>query len=562
MEKVWYKNYDPGVPHDIELPPKTLPRFLEEAAQQYPRNIAVQFMSGRLTFKELNEEVDSFARVLAALGLEPGTPVALHMPNCPQYVIAFYGTLRAGCIVTPCNPLYVERELVHQLNDSGAQAIVTLSRFYPMVRKIKDKTKLKAVIVTNIKDYLGAPLKLLYTLLKEKKEGDRVKLDPGDYWLRDLLKRHRRHPLPQVEESLDKPACYMYTGGTTGVPKGAVLSHGNILANALQAKAWLSKYDEGKEIMLGVLPFFHSYGMSISMNLALVTKAKLITVPRFQIGEILKLIHKERPTLFPGVPSMYVAINNAPDVHKYDLSSIKVCISGAAPLPVEVQKQFEKITNGGRLREGYGLTETSPVTHCNPIFGENRPGSIGLPFPGTVAKIVDLDDPSKEMPIGERGQLAIKGPQVMQGYLNREDETAAIFHDGFILTGDIAMMDEDGYFYIVDRKKDMVIAGGYNIFPREIEEVLYAHEKIKEVCVAGVPHSYRGETIKAYIVLKDGVTMTEEEVIEFCKANLARYKVPTLVEFRKELPKTMVGKILRRMLVEEELAKLKKEQSS
>jgi len=314
--------------------------------------------------------------------------------------------------------------------------------------------------------------------------------------------------------------------------------------------------------MLGVLPFFHSYGMSISMNLALVTKAKLITVPRFQIGEILKLIHKERPTLFPGVPSMYVAINNAPDVHKYDLSSIKVCISGAAPLPVEVQKQFEKITNGGRLREGYGLTETSPVTHCNPIFGENRPGSIGLPFPGTVAKIVDLDDPSKEMPIGERGQLAIKGPQVMQGYLNREDETAAIFHDGFILTGDIAMMDEDGYFYIVDRKKDMVIAGGYNIFPREIEEVLYAHEKIKEVCVAGVPHSYRGETIKAYIVLKDGVTMTEEEVIEYCKANLARYKVPTLVEFRKELPKTMVGKILRRMLVEEELAKLKKEQSS
>jgi long-chain acyl-CoA synthetase len=562
VEKVWYKNYDPGVPHDIELPPKTLPRFLEEAAQQYPRNIAVQFMSGRLTFKELNEEVDSFARVLAALGLEPGTPVALHMPNCPQYVIAFYGTLRAGCIVTPCNPLYVERELVHQLNDSGAQAIVTLSRFYPMVRKIKDKTKLKAVIVTNIKDYLGAPLKLLYTLLKEKKEGDRVKLDPGDYWLRDLLKRHRRHPLPQVEESLDKPACYMYTGGTTGVPKGAVLSHGNILANALQAKAWLSKYDEGKEIMLGVLPFFHSYGMSISMNLALVTKAKLITVPRFQIGEILKLIHKERPTLFPGVPSMYVAINNAPDVHKYDLSSIKVCISGAAPLPVEVQKQFEKITNGGRLREGYGLTETSPVTHCNPIFGENRPGSIGLPFPGTVAKIVDLDDPSKEMPIGERGQLAIKGPQVMQGYLNREDETAAIFHDGFILTGDIAMMDEDGYFYIVDRKKDMVIAGGYNIFPREIEEVLYAHEKIKEVCVAGVPHSYRGETIKAYIVLKDGVTMTEEEVIEYCKANLARYKVPTLVEFRKELPKTMVGKILRRMLVEEELAKLKKEQSS
>ncbi len=562
MDRPWYKSYDPGVPHDIELPPKTLPRFLEEAAHQYPNNIAVQFMNGRLTFKELDQEVDSFARLLAGLGLKPGSRVALHLPNCPQYVISFYGTLRAGCIATPCNPLYVERELVHQLNDSGAEAIVTLSRFYPLVKKVKGETKLKAVIVTNIKDYLGGALKLLYTLFKEKKEGDRVKLAPGDYWLRDLLKRYRSHPRPEVEESLEKPACYMYTGGTTGVPKGAILSHGNILANALQAREWLSKYDEGKEIVLGVLPFFHSYGMSIAMNLALVVKAKLITVPQFKIGEILKLIHKEKPTLFPGVPTMYVAINNAPDVGKYDLSSIKVCISGAAPLPVEVQKQFEKITNGGRLREGYGLTETSPVTHCNPIFGENRPGSIGLPFPGTVAKIVDLDDPSKEMPVGERGQLAIKGPQVMQGYLNRDDETAAIFHDGFILTGDIAMMDEDGYFYIVDRKKDMVIAGGYNIFPREIEEVLYGHEKIKEVCVAGVPHSYRGETIKAYIVLKDGATMTEEEVIEYCQANLAKYKVPKIVEFRDELPKTMVGKILRRMLVEEELAKQKKEKGN
>lgn len=561
MEKHWYKSYDPGVPHDIELPPKTLPRFLEEAAEEYPHNIAVQFMSGKLTFEELNSEVDSFARMLAALGLKPGSRVALNLPNCPQYLIAFYGTLRAGCIVTPCNPLYVERELIHQLNDSGAEAIVTLSRFYPLVRDVQGRTKLKAVIATNIKDYLGGTLKFLYTLLKEKKEGDRVRLAPGHFWLRDLLKRHRSHPLPRVREDLQKPACYMYTGGTTGVPKGAILSHGNILANALQARAWLQHYEEGKEIGLAVLPFFHSYGMSIAMNLALVIKGKLITVPRFNTEEILKLIHKERPTLFPGVPTMYVAINNAPDVEKYDLSSIKVCISGAAPLPVEVQKQFEKITKGGRLREGYGLTETSPVTHCNPIFGENRTGSIGLPFPGVDAKIVDLDDPSKEMPVGERGQLAIKGPQVMRGYLNRDEDNRDIFHDGYILTGDIAIMDGDGYFYIVDRQKDMVIAGGYNIFPREIEEVLYTHEKILEVCVAGVPHEYRGETIKAYIVLKEGAELTEAEVVEYCSKNLTKYKVPKIVEFREELPKTMVGKILRRVLVEEETAKQKAEGS-
>lgn len=562
MGKHWYKSYDPGVPHDLELPPKTLPRSLEEAAEEYPDNIAVQFMSGRLTYTELNNEVDSFARMLAGQGLKPGSRVALHMPNCPQYLIAFYGTLRAGCIVTPCNPLYVERELIHQLSDSGAEAIVTLSRFYPLVRDVQDKTKLKLVIATSIKDYLGGTLKLLYTLFKEKKEGDRVTLAPGHLWLRDLLKRYRSHPLPKVEDDLEKPACYMYTGGTTGVPKGAVLTHGNILANALQAKEWLQHYDEGKEIGLGALPFFHSYGMSIAMNLCLVLRGKLITVPQFKTKEILEIIHKDKPTLFPGVPTMYVAINNAPDVEKYDLSSIKVCISGAAPLPVEVQKQFEKITKGGRLREGYGLTETSPVTHCNPIFGENRPGSIGLPFPGVDAKIVDLEDPSKEMPVGERGQLAVKGPQVMRGYLNRDEDNRDIFHDGYILTGDIAIMDEDGYFYIVDRQKDMVIAGGYNIFPREIEEVLYTHEKILEVCVAGVPHDYRGETIKAYIVLKEGAAMTEQEVVDFCAENLTKYKVPKIVEFREELPKTMIGKILRRVLVEEETAKQEAKKSS
>ncbi len=536
------------------MPDKTIPDYLEETAQRFPDVIAAKFMGGKITYRELNSLAGRFAAILAGLGIGQGSRVALNLPNCPQFMIAYGGILKVGAVVIPCNPLYVERELIHQLNDSGAEAIVTLSRFYPTVRKIKEKTGLKEIIATNIKEYLPFHLKTLYTLFKEKGEGDRVVLQPGDHWLQDLMKEYAAAIPPRVKTNLDDPACFLYTGGTTGLAKGAFLSHRNLAGNALQIKSWLTDLREGGEIGLAVLPFFHSYGMSTCLNLALVSGGTLLLMPQFSQKEILDLIQREKPTLMPGVPTLYIAIINAPDIQKYDLSSIRVCISGAAPLPLEVQNRFEELT-GGRLREGFGLTETSPVTHCNPIYGLAKPGSIGIPFPGTEAKIVDLADPSIELPAGEIGQLAIRGPQVMKEYVNQPEETANVFFEDWFLTGDISRMDEDGYFYIVDRKKEMIIAGGYNIFPREIEEVLFMHPKVKEACAAGIPHDYRGETVKAYIVLREGETMTEEEVTRFCRDNLSRYKVPKVIEFRDELPKTIVGKVLRRVLIEEELAK-------
>ncbi|HED23858.1 MAG TPA: long-chain fatty acid--CoA ligase, partial [Firmicutes bacterium] len=388
------------------------------------------------------------------------------------------------------------------------------------------------------------------------KEGDRVEIAGEDYVFTELINKYKGKKAPDVEVSADDRALFLYTGGTTGRSKGAVLLHRNLVANMFQVKSWCTDYTEGKETILGVLPFFHSYGLTTVLNLGLMNGAKLVLQPRFVLADVLKAIDKQKPTLFPGVPTMYVAINNAPDLQKYDVKSIRVCISGAAPLPVEVQKVFEQNT-GGKLVEGYGLSETSPVTHANPVYGKRKPGSIGLPVPDTEYKIVDVETGEKDMPVGEIGELCIRGPQVMEGYLNMPDETAESLRDGWFYTGDIAKADEEGYTYIVDRKKDMVIAGGFNIYPRDVEEVLFAHPKIMEAAVAGITDPYRGETLKAYVVLNAGETMTEEEVIDYCKENLAKYKVPKLVEFRKELPKTMIGKVLRRMLKEEEEKKMK-----
>ncbi len=553
VKRIWLEHYEAGVPYDLEIPDKTIPYYLEETARRFPDIAAAKFMGGSLSYGELNKMAGCFAAALAGLGIGRGSRVALNLPNCPQFMIAYSGILKAGAVVVPCNPLYVERELIHQLNDSGAEIIVTLSRFYPLVRKIKERTAIRTIIATNIKEYLPFHLKTLYTLLREGGEGDRVKLQQGDFWLQDLMKEYSSASPPRVEREPEDAACFLYTGGTTGLAKGAHLTHRNLVANALQIKSWLTDFQEGAEIGLAVLPFFHSYGMSTCLNFSLVTAGTLILVPQFSQKEILKLIHRERPTLLPGVPTLYIALINAPDLGKYDLSSIRICISGAAPLPLEVQNRFEKLT-GGRLREGYGLTETSPVTHCNPIYGRSKPGSIGIPFPGTEAKIVDLADSAVEMPAGEIGQLAVRGPQVMKEYINQPGETAEVFHEDWFLTGDIARMDEEGYFYVVDRKKDMIIAGGFNIFPREIEEVLFSHPKIKEACAVGIPHAYRGETVKAYIVLREGESASEDEIVQFCRINLAGYKVPRMIEFREELPKTMVGKVLRRALVEEERA--------
>ena len=551
MEKIWLKSYEPKVPHSIDYPKISIYEAFKQSAERYPDNTAINFMGGEYTYRELLEMIDTFAAALEGLGVKKGDRVAIHLPNCTQFPIAYYGALSIGAVVVPCNPMYVARELSHQLKDSGATTIVTMTRFYDLVKEVQPKTDLKNVIVTSIKDYFPGMLRFLYTVVKEKKEGDRVKVAAEDYLFLDLMKEYRGKKAGPVEISTEDRAVFMYTGGSTGVSKGAVLQHRNMLANALQVKAWCSDLEEGKETFLAVLPFFHSYGMTTVMNAPLFTGCKVVMQPRFVLADVLKTIDKEKPTLFPGVPTMYVAINNAPDLDKHDIKSIRVCISGAAPLPVEVQQQFEKNT-GGKLVEGYGLSEASPVTHANPIYGKSIIGSIGLPFPDTEVKIMDIETGKKEMAIGEVGEMCVRGPQVMECYHNMPDETKHSLRDGWLYTGDIGKLDEAGYTYIVDRKKDMVIAGGYNIYPRDIEEVLFTHPKVLEAAVAGIIDPYRGETLKAYVVLKEGESLTEEEVIAYCKENLAAYKVPKLVEFREELPKTMVGKVLRRVLKEEE----------
>lgn len=537
MERIWLKSYEPGVPHSIEYPEISLYEMFQETVKQYSDLPALSFMGHEITYAGLQSQVEELAAALEGLGVKKGDRVAIHLPNCPQFPIAFYAALSLGAIAVPCNPMYVARELTHQLNDSETETIITLTSFYKMIKELQPKTTLKNIIAVNL-------------------EGDSVKIETGDYSFASLMKEYGGKQAQPVEVLPEDRAAFMYTGGATGVSKGAILQHRHLLANALQLKAWAPDLKNGEEIFLSVLPLYHSYGLTLALNLPVLTGNKMVLLPRFELRSVLQTIDREKPTRFPGVPTMYVAINNAPDLHEYDLSSIKVCNSGAAPLPVKVQEVFEKIT-GGKLTEGYGLSEASPVTHSNPIYGKNVPGSIGLPIPDTEMKIVDIETGDTELPIGESGELCVRGPQVMEGYLNMPEETAQSLRDGWLYTGDIAKVDEEGYTYIVDRKKDMVIAGGYNIFPRDIEEVLYTHPKIKEAAVAGISDPYRGETLKAYVVLKEGETLTEEEVIEFCKENLAAYKVPKLVEFRTELPKTMVGKILRRALREEEEKKTK-----
>jgi long-chain acyl-CoA synthetase len=404
---------------------------------------------------------------------------------------------------------------------------------------------------------------LLFTLLKEKRQGHRPEVErrPGTEWFSEMLNSAPAKP-PATTVGPDDPALLQYTGGTTGLSKGAVLTHRNLVANTMQTGAWLMKpalssvegKNDGVEIFLGAIPFFHVYGMTVVMNLCISLGHTMVLLPQFKVQEVLETISKYRPTLFPGVPTMYIAINNYPEVGRYDLRSIKACLSGAAPLPVEVQARFEALT-GARLVEGYGLTETSPVTHANPLFGAREVGTIGLPLPDTDAKIVDLESGERTLLPKEIGEVVVKGPQVMAGYWNQPSETAMVLRDGWLYTGDIGYMDSQGYFTIVDRKKELIIAGGFNVYPREVEEPLYEHPKVKEVVAVGLPDPYRGETVKVYIVLKEGERATEQEIIDFCKQRMAKHKVPTLVEFRQELPKTLVGKVLRRALREEEMAK-------
>ncbi|MDX1686359.1 MAG: long-chain fatty acid--CoA ligase [Candidatus Promineifilaceae bacterium] len=554
-QKPWQAHYDEGVPLEIDVPDHTLHAFLEQAARNHPNETAIIFKGNRLSYGELNEMADAVAAFLAANGFQKGDRAVLFMSNTPQFVVSYFGVLKAGGIVIATNPLYSERELEHQLMDCGAETVFVMTLFYERLKSVqkKGRTNVKRVVVTNIKEYLPLHLKMLFTLLKEKQEGHAVTLEPGDLWFQDVIAAGRQAPPAEVEVSAEDVALLQYTGGTTGLAKGAVALHRNLVANTIMVKSWLTDLEEANEVILGAIPFFHSYGMVTVMNLAMAVAATVVAIPdpRDQ-KDVLGSINKYKPTIFPGVPAMYIAINNNPDVAagKYDLTSIRACISGSAPLLLETKRRFEEIS-GAKLVEGYGLTEAHVVTHANPVYGENRPG-IGLPIPNVEARVVDPENGDNDVPVGEIGELILKSPSIMTGYWEMPTETANVLRDGWLYTGDIARMDEDGYFYIEDRKKDMIIAGGYNIYPREVEEVLAEHPAVVEVAVAGVPHPKRGETVKAWIVKKEGDQTTEEEIIDWSKERLARYKYPRLIEFREELPRTTVGKVLKRELVQEE----------
>ncbi|MGE5141040.1 MAG: long-chain-fatty-acid--CoA ligase [Rudaea sp.] len=555
--KPWVRCYEPGVPETVELPGHTLDQSLTIAADKWPDNPAVVFFDRKLTYRAVEDAATRFAAALQALGVKKGDRVLLLLPNTPQFVIAFYGALRAGAIVVPTNPQYTARELAYQARDSGSETVIALTMSWKTIKEARPNTAFKRVILSNIKEYFPPHLRLLFTLLKEKKEGHRAEVrgETGVYWFQDLLKS--AGPPGPVKNEADDIAVLGYTGGTTGISKGAMLTHRSLVAQAAITLSWFPIREPGKEIFLGALPLFHSYGMTCVLNGGVHLGAAMVLVPNPRdLHAVISAVQKHRPTFFSSVPTMYAAINNSPDVDKFNLTSLKSCTSAAAPLPYEVQVTFERLT-GGNLVEGYGLTETCSPTHVNPRTNARKIGTIGLPLPNTDSKIVDPVS-GADLPVGEIGEIAIRTPQLMKGYWNKPEETAEVIRpDGYFLTGDLGTMDEDGFFTVVDRKKDMFIVGGFNVYPREVEEVLYTHPKVLEAAVVGIPDIARGDNIKAFVMLKPGETATEQEMIEYCRARLTRYKVPRAVEFRSTLPKTLVGKILRRTLRDQELAKAK-----
>ncbi|WP_330501403.1 long-chain-fatty-acid--CoA ligase [Peribacillus frigoritolerans] len=559
--KPWQAIYPEQIPAVLSYEDKPLYSFLKESAEEFPDKVSIHFQGKELTFREVHESALKFAAYLKSIGLQKGERVAVMLPNCPQGVISFFGILMAGGVVVQTNPTYTERELEYQMKDSGAKMILVMDILFPRVSAVASRTDIEHIIVTAIKEYLPFPKNLIYPFIQKKQYGIVINVEhEGNHHLfSEIMKRKITEEVDTVPIDVnDDLALLQYTGGTTGFPKGVMLTHKNLLANTKMCNAWLYKNKRGEERILAILPFFHVYGMTTVLVLSVMEGNTMIIMPKFDVEATLKTIQKQKPTMFPGAPTMYIGLLNHPDIAKYNLSSINACISGSASLPLEVQEQFEKIT-GGKLVEGYGLSETSPVTHANFIWDQPRvKGSVGLPWPDTDSAILSLES-NEELPPNEIGEIAIKGPQVMKGYWNRPDETEKTFKNGWLLTGDLGYMDEQGFFYVVERKKDTIIAGGFNIYPREVEEVLYEHEAIQEVVVAGIPDPYRGETVKAYVVLKKNARVTEEELNEFARKNLASYKVPRSYEFRDELPKTTIGKILRRVLIEEEKKKISEE---
>lgn len=577
----WLEHYPEGVPHSLApFPEMSVFQMLERTVQRFPDHPAVTFpvapMARSLTYRQLMDEVEQMSRALAAMGVQQGHRVGLLLPNSPHFVVAHFALQRLGAVSVGNNPLYTQRELTHQLTDAGVEMLIALDLLYPLVDSVKDQVGLRKVIVGRISDYLGFPINKLAPL-RQKREAQHegrpwppVPEGADVTWWAELMKGRYPEVPPAEVNAKEDVAALVYTGGTTGLSKGAMLTHSNLVSNAAQTASWFTGIEEGEEGIMAILPFYHSYGLGAIMGVGIYKGLKLILQPRFELDMALKAVEKERPTLFPGIPRIFIAINESAETTKHDLSSIRSCFSGAAPLPIAVAEKFERIT-GGRLVEGYGLTETSPVTHINPLDGSHRFGTIGLPIPDTDCKLVDVDDPEREVE-GEdqEGELCIAGPQIMKGYWNRPQETEEmirVHRDGirWLHTGDIAKMDPDGYFRIVDRKKDMIIVSGFNVYPTDVEQVLYHHPKVEKVSVVGIPDEQTGEAVKAFVVLKEGQEATEDEIRAWAKDpehGLTGYRAPKHVEFRDELPETMVGKVLRRVLVQEEKEKASAQEGS
>ena len=550
----WLKSYPSNIKWDHVFEPKPLYHNIDQAVQRFPDRPALDFLDKKYTYGELGRLVARAAKGLQQIGVKKGTKVGLFLPNTPHVVICYYAVLKAGGTVVNFSPLYSEPEIRHQIEDSDTDVMVTLGLevLYPKIKAMLGTSRLKKIVVGGIQDALPFPKNLLYPIAK-KKDQAQVAWDDRHVRFKDLVKNDGAYQ-PVAIDPKEDIAVLQYTGGTTGSPKGAMLTHFNLWANTEQARAWFPTAKEGHERMMGVLPFFHVFAMTSVMNCAIRIGAEIIMIPRFELEAVMQIIPKKKPTIFHGVPTMYVAISGHKNAGTTDMTSIQGCISGGAPLPVEVKQKFEKAT-GGTLVEGYGLTESSPIACCNPIEGQNKAGSIGLPVPGTKIVITDREDPHKVLPYGERGELCIEGPQVMKGYWKNPEASAKTLMDGRLHTGDVALIDQDGYVFIVDRLKDMIAVGGFKVFPRNVEERIYEHKAVEECTVIGVPDDYHGEAVKAFVKLRTGMNATEKEIIDSIKGSLGKHELPREIEFRAQLPKTMIGKLSKKELVEEERKK-------
>lgn len=550
----WENNYPDNADWNAEVPSYPVYEMLQKTAEKYGDYPAFDFLGFKQDWNEINSLVLRFAKGLQSIGVQKGTKVGIFLPNCPYFLIAYYALMKVGATAVNYNPLYAEKELANMIEDSETEVMITadLELLFGKMSKMLHDTRLNHIVVCSFTDILPFPKNVLFKLVKGKELSD-VPENRRISWF-DKLTDNDGKPEEVAIDPLEDIALYQYTGGTTGLPKGAMLTHANIVANAEQASVWLG-CEEGQDKMLGVIPFFHVFAMTAVMNLSVRKALEIVALPRFELDQTLALIHKKKPTIFPAVPAIYNAVNNHKKLAKFDLSSLRFCISGGAPLPVEVKRKFEEKT-GSVVVEGYGLTESSPVLCCNPPVGENKPGSIGLPFPRTIVEIIDTET-GKEVPVGERGELCARGPQVMKGYWKRDEETANTLKNGRLHTGDIAIMDEDGYFFIVDRIKDMIITNGYNVYPRNVEEAIYQHPSVEEAIVAGLPDSQRGEIVKAWIKCKEGRTLTAEDLKVFLNDKISPMEIPKRIEFREEpLPKTMIGKLSRKDIVAEELGEV------